>query len=79
MLMAKIDWSAIGRLLWAAPLAGIAVALTFAVLILGVSRAEDARRDGSGGVSTVYSAAALVAGLAFVGVVVYGISVITTK
>jgi uncharacterized membrane protein len=76
---AHIEWNKIGELLWAAPLAGVAVAMTFSLLILGISRAGDARRDRAGGVATAYSALAVVAALAFVAVVVYGVEIIVRR
>jgi hypothetical protein len=79
MVLAKIDWGTIGKLLWAVPVVGIAVALSFAILIVGWTRADDARRQGAGGAATLYSALALVAGAAFAGVVVYGITLIINK
>jgi hypothetical protein len=78
-VLAKIEWDQIGELLWAAPLSALAVSLSFSLLILGSARATDARREGAGGVATLYGALALVAGVAFCAAVVYGISIITTK
>jgi hypothetical protein len=78
-VIASIDWGTIGELLWAAPLAAIAVSLAYSLLILGVSRADDARREGAAGVATLYGALALVSAAAFVGLVVFGITVIAAK
>ena len=44
MTVASIDWSQIFQLVWAATLAGVAVAVSFATLILGATRAADHRR-----------------------------------
>ena len=76
---AAIEWDKIGQLLWVAPLAGLIVAVTFSLLIMGLARADDARRDGAGGKAMAHSVLALLSGLAFVGVVVYGVSVIINK
>lgn len=78
-MIAAIEWSKIGELLWVAPVAGLAVAITFSVLILGVSRAGDHRREGTGGGAAAFTALAVVAGIAFAAVVVYGVEIITTK
>jgi hypothetical protein len=78
-MLATIEWGKIGELLWVAPLAGIAVAVTFSVLIAGAARAQDARRSGSGPAAAAHTAVALVAGLAFLAVVVYGVDVIVSK
>jgi hypothetical protein len=78
-MAARIEWNKIGELLWVAPLAGLAVSMAFALLILGISRAGDARRDRAGAAAVAYSALAIVSALAFFAVVVYGIEIITTK
>ena len=79
MTVAAIDWGQILELIWASALAGIAVAIVFATLILGVTRASDLRRAGRDGAATAYVALAVVAALAFAGGVVFGISVIVSK
>jgi hypothetical protein len=76
---ATIEWSKIGELLWVAPLAGLAVAATFSLLIAGAARAQDARRSGAGTAAAVHTALALLAGLAFLAVVVFGVHVIVSK
>jgi hypothetical protein len=76
---ATIEWDKIAELLWVAPVAGLAVSITFSLVILGVSRADEARRAGAGGVAAAYSALALTAGVAFLATVVYGVQIITTK
>jgi hypothetical protein len=76
---AAMEWGKVGQLLWVAPLAGLAVSLTFALLLLGVTRAGEARRGGAAAVAAAYSALAAVATAAFVGVVVYGVVVIAQK
>ncbi|QEC49588.1 hypothetical protein FSW04_19780 [Baekduia soli] len=74
-----IEWGKLGQLLWVAPVAGLAVALTFSLIIVGVSRAGEARRDRAGGIAAAYSALALAATAGFCAVVVYGVQIITTK
>jgi uncharacterized membrane protein len=78
-VLATIEWSKIGELLWVAPAAGLAVAIAFSLVILGSSRAGDARRAHDGGAAAAYSALALVAGAAFLAVVVYGVQIIVAK
>jgi hypothetical protein len=77
--LAAIDWGKLFELVWAAALAGIAVAVIFAALIVGATRASDHRRAGNGSVATAYGALAALAGLAFAGGVVFGIWVIISK
>ncbi|WCB94731.1 hypothetical protein DSM104299_03470 [Baekduia alba] len=80
LLSASIDWDAIGELLWVAPLAGLAVAITYSLMLVGFARAMEARRDGSGGAAGVaYSLLAIVSTAAFLGVVVYGVVIIVKK
>jgi hypothetical protein len=55
------------------------VTITFSLLILGLGRAADARRDGAGGLATVYTGLATLAAIGFAAVVVFGVDVITTK
>jgi hypothetical protein len=79
MSTAAIDWGQLFELVWASAVAGVAVAIVYAALIVGVSRASESRRAGRDGVASAYMALAVVAGLAFAGVVVFGVSVIVSK
>jgi uncharacterized membrane protein YhaH (DUF805 family) len=78
-VLAKIKWDQIAELLYVAPVAGLTVAITFSVLILGVARAGDAQRTGASRAAAGYSLLALVAMLAFAGTVVFGVQVIVSK
>jgi hypothetical protein len=78
-MLATIDWSAIGELLYVAPLAGLAVAISYAMMIVGWARATEARRAGAGGTAVAYSALGVVATIAFLSVVVFGVTVIINK
>ncbi|HEV7752088.1 MAG TPA: hypothetical protein VGO71_11125 [Baekduia sp.] len=78
-VLAVIEWDKIGQLLWAAPLAALTVSVTFSLIIMGTSRADEARRAGAATPALLYSLVALLAGLAFVAVVVYGVAVIVNK
>jgi hypothetical protein len=77
--LATIEWAKIGELLYVAPLAGIAVSISYALMIVGWARAGEARQGGAGGGALAYSALGAVATLAFLGVVVFGITVIIHK
>jgi Na+/H+-dicarboxylate symporter len=79
MTVAAIDWGQLFELVWASAVAGIAVAIVYATLIVGVTRASEYRRAGRDGAATAYVALAVVAALAFAGGVVFGISVIVSK
>jgi hypothetical protein len=78
-MLAVIEWDKIGQLLWAAPLAALTVSIAFSLVIMGTSRADDARRAGAGTTAMLYSVVALVAAVAFVAVVVFGVAVIVNK
>jgi hypothetical protein len=79
MMLATIDVGKLFELVWAAALAGVAVAVSFSLVIIGFARAEDCRRHRRAGSATAYLALSVLAGVAFLGIVVFGISVITTK
>jgi hypothetical protein len=77
-MTAQIEWDKIAQLLWAAPLAALAVSITFATLILSLSRAADARRAHASVQAASYSALAVASGIAFAAIVVLGIDIIAT-
>jgi Na+/H+-dicarboxylate symporter len=79
MTAAAIDWGQLFELVWASAVAGIAVAIVFATLIVGATRASDCRRSGRDGAATAYVALAAVSALALAAGVVFGISVIVSK
>ncbi|HEY6761377.1 MAG TPA: hypothetical protein VI318_17895 [Baekduia sp.] len=80
LISAAIEWGKIGELLWVAPLAGLAVAITYSLMIVGYARGTEARRDGAAGVRAMaYSLLALVSTAAFLAVVVYGVVIIVKK
>jgi uncharacterized membrane protein len=80
-MLAVIEWDKIGELLWVAPLAGLAVAVTYSFMIVGWARASEARRaDGRGTrVAAAYSVLGVVSTLCFLAVVVFGVTVIINK
>jgi uncharacterized membrane protein YdfJ with MMPL/SSD domain len=80
LLLAAIEWDKIGELLWVAPVAGLAVAITYSLMIVGYARAGEARREGADGITAMaYSVLALVSTVAFLAVVVYGVVIIVKK
>jgi threonine/homoserine/homoserine lactone efflux protein len=78
-MIAAIDTGQLFELVWAAVIAGIAVAICFSLVIIGAARAEDCRRNRRGGSATAYAAMSLLAGAVFLGIAVFAISVITAK
>jgi hypothetical protein len=79
MTTAAIDWGQLFELVWAGALAGVGVAIAFATLILGVTRASDSRRAANASAATAYMALAALAALVFAGSVVFGVYVIVSK
>jgi hypothetical protein len=55
------------------------VSITFSLMIMSSARATDAQRAGAGTTAMLYSVVALVSGLAFAAVVVFGVGVIVNK
>jgi hypothetical protein len=78
-MIASIDTGALLELVWVAPLAGVAVALCFSLVIVGVTRAGDCRRANRPHVATAYAVMSVVATTVFLGGVLFGISVIATR
>ena len=79
MILAKIDVSKLFELLWAAALAGVVVSFTFAVALVGLTRAAEARREGSGAAATAYGVLGFLALAAFLATVAFGVSIILAK
>jgi Na+/H+-dicarboxylate symporter len=79
MPLGAIDWGKLLELVWAAAAAGIAVAIVFATLIVGATRASDERRAGHAGAAAAYTALAALATLGFAAGVAFGIWVIVSK
>ena len=79
MTAAAIEWGQLFELVWAGALAGVGVAVAFAALILGATRAADHRRADRARVASVYIVLAAVAAFAFAGSVVFGVWVIVSK
>lgn len=78
-MIAAVDTGKLFELIWASALAGIVVAVSFSLVIIGTTRAADCRRDNRSGAATAYMALTLVALAAFFGSAVFGISVIVSK
>jgi len=78
-VIAAIDVGLLFELVWAAALAGVAVAACFSLVILGSSRAGELRREGRGGAAVAYGALGVFGAVAVAALVVFGISVIVTK
>ena len=78
-MIAAIDVAKLLELVWVSMLAGVAVAVTFSLVIIGLARAEDCRQNRRGGSATAYAALSAFATVLFLGGVAFGISVIAAK
>ena len=75
-MIASVDVSGLVELAWVAPLAVLAVSISYSLCVLGATRASDMRRAGNGGAATAYGALGILAGLAFAAEIVAGVAVI---
>ena len=75
-MIAAVDTSALFELAWVAPLAVIVVSVSYALCVLGATRASDRRRAGHSGAATAYGVLAVLAGLAVAAECAAGIAVI---
>ena len=75
-MIASVDTDALLELVWVAPLAALTVAITFAVCIYGGAKAGDSRRAGHAVAATVYAGLSVLAGVAALGVCIFGVSII---
>jgi hypothetical protein len=78
-MIAAIDVGRLVELVWASVVAGVAVAVVFSLVIIGVTRASDCRNNRRAGPASAYVALSAVSTLLFLGGVVFGISVIAAK
>jgi hypothetical protein len=77
-VLAAIEWGKLAELLYVAPLAGLVVAVTFAIVIFGAGRVDRARREGDTAAATLFGAIALAGLSAFLGAVVFSLTVIAS-
>jgi len=78
-MIAAVDTSALLELVWAAPLAVLTVTVAWGLVVRGMTRALEARRDGQA-VATALNALMAIVGVAlFTTALVFGLLVMTTK
>lgn len=78
-LGATVEWEELLEVVWVSLAAGVGVTAIFAIATLGVTRAMDMTRDGRPVEATVYGVIAVVAFVAVLAAVVFGIVVMTSK
>jgi hypothetical protein len=76
---AIVDWGKIGELIWVSLASGIGVIGVFSLVVLGSTRSGELRRDGRGSAALAYGLLALIAGVACLAAVAYGVYLITKK
>ena len=76
MTLLSVDISGLFELVWFAPLAAVAVTVSYSLCVLGATRSTDARRAGDGGIGAAWFVLAVLAGLAVTAEVVFGIGII---
>jgi len=76
---AAIDTHALLELMWAAPLAVLTVTVSFGLVVNGVTRAAEARRDGNAIAAGAYAALAIAGVAIFAAAVVFGLIVMISK
>jgi hypothetical protein len=74
-----VDWSALAKVVGGSLVLGVGLAGTYALAILGTTRATEARRDGGSIAAFMFGVLAAIALAACAAVVVLGIVVMTTK
>jgi hypothetical protein len=78
-MIAAVDAGKLAELVWVALLAGIAISVLFATLVVGATRATDLRRDGRHAAATAAMAVSAVAAIACLAGMAFGITVILSK
>lgn len=78
-MIAAIDTDALLELIWAAPLAVLAVTVSWGLVINGATRAAEARRDGRAAVAGAYAAVAVAGAALFTAAVVLGLLIMISK
>jgi hypothetical protein len=78
-VIAAIDTDALLELAWAAPLAVLVVTVSYGLVVIGVSRAAEARRDGNAATAGAYAAVAVLGAAMFTAAVVFGLIVMISK
>jgi hypothetical protein len=76
---AAIDIDALLELAWAAPIAVVVVTVSWGLVVNGVTRAAEARRDGRLGVASAYAVVAVAGGALFAVAVAAGLLIMVRK
>jgi hypothetical protein len=78
-VIAAINVDALLELVWAAPLAVITVTVSWGLVVNGVTRALEARRDGRITIAGAYAVVAIAGGALFAAAVIFGLLIMISK
>jgi uncharacterized membrane protein len=78
-MIAAINVDALLELVWAAPLAVVVVTVSWGLVVNGVTRALEARRDGRVAVAGAHAVVAIAGGALFTAAVVFGLLIMVSK
>jgi hypothetical protein len=78
-LASLVDWSALGKTVAYALVAGVGLTVAFSFAIVGLVRLDHARSEGSGAAVVGWTAVAILGGLVTLGGVVLGLIVMAHK
>jgi predicted membrane channel-forming protein YqfA (hemolysin III family) len=78
-VIAAINTDGLLELMWAAPLAVLAVTVSWGLVVIGTTRAAEARRDGRVARAGAYVAMATAGAALFTAAVVFGLLVMISK
>lgn len=74
-----VDVGDLVNVIWTSIVAGVGVCIVFSLAIVGFARATDMRHSGKGVAMVAYLGLAVVAFVAVMALVVYGVAVMTSK
>jgi hypothetical protein len=74
-----VEWHALWQTIWTAAVAGLGVTVIFSIAVMGAGRSQDRQNDGHGPAALAYGVLAVVALLATLGAIAWGIVLIATK
>jgi hypothetical protein len=78
-MISTVDVRALEQLVWAAPLASLTVAIAWAMVVSGVTRAAEAHRDRNAALVALHASIGVAGAALFAAAVVFGLIIMTSK
>ena len=78
-MLAAVEVGQLFEVVWASLLAGVGITTVFSLLVYSGARAGEARRDGNRSLATVFAGLTTLALIAFVGGVIFGVTILLDK